>query len=92
MKFTVTEEEAREMARFEAEVGCDISAGADWGMHLDSLLERALNHVDQVKLIEFLFEHLGQVLSQPELEELVTGFQAQVQKKIAEKVTTRNSA
>ena len=52
MEFTVTEEEAREMARFEAEVGCDISAGADWGIHLDKVLEMTLNRVDQVELKE----------------------------------------
>jgi hypothetical protein len=32
MEFKITEAEAREMARFEEEVGCDISAGPDWGI------------------------------------------------------------
>ena len=92
MKFTVTEEEAREMARFEAEVGCDISAGADWGIHLDKVLEMTLNRLDRVKLTELLSEQLGKVLSQEELEELVASFQAQVQEKISEKLTARKSA
>ncbi len=92
MKFTVTEEEAREMARFEAEVGCDISAGADWGIHLDKVLEMTLNRFAQVKLTELLSEQLGKVLSQEELEELVASFQAQVQEKISEKLTARKSA
>lgn len=91
MKFTVTEAEAREMAQFEAEVGCDISAGPNWGIHLDKALELALNSVDRVKLVELLSEQLGKVLSQDEVEELVAGFQVKVQEKVAEKLAPRKS-
>lgn len=42
MRFQITEEEAREMARLEQECGCDISAGPDWGIHLDKVMELAL--------------------------------------------------
>jgi hypothetical protein len=38
MEFKITEAEAREMAKFEEEVGCDPSAGADWGIHLDKVI------------------------------------------------------
>lgn len=95
MKFTVTEEEAREMAQFEEEAGCDISAGADWGIHLDKVLELALEHTElvpqrlQVKLVELLSEQFGKVLSNEEVEELVAGFQAQLQRKVLEKLTTQ---
>ena len=43
MKFIITEKEAREMAAFEESVGCDISAGLDWGIHLGKVLEFVLN-------------------------------------------------
>ncbi|MBC7824383.1 MAG: hypothetical protein H7126_10965 [Candidatus Parcubacteria bacterium] len=91
MKFTVTEAEAREMAQFEVEVGCDISAGPSWGIHLDKALELALNSVDRIKLIELLSEQLGKVLSPEEVEELVVGFQVKVQEKVAEKLAPRTS-
>jgi hypothetical protein len=42
MEFKITEAEAREMARFEEEVGCDLIVGTDWGIHLDKLIELAL--------------------------------------------------
>lgn len=98
MKFTVTEEEAREMAQFEEETGCDISAGADWGIHLDKVLELALHQSSsvpqklRVQLVELLSEQLGKVLSSEEVEELVAGFQVQVQKKVSEKLTSQESA
>lgn len=98
MKFTVTKEEAREMAQFEEEAGCDISAGADWGIHLDKVLELALEQTElvpqrlQVKLVELLSEQFGKVLSNEEVEELVAGFQAQLQRKVSEKLTTQESA
>lgn len=88
MKFMVTEEEAREMARFEEEAGCDISAGPDWGIHLDKVIELALNPVDRGKLIELLSEQLGRMLSPEELEDLVADFQ----RKVAEKLASRKSA
>jgi predicted transcriptional regulator len=46
MEFKITKAEAREMARFEEEAGCDISAGTDWVIHLDKVIELALNPVD----------------------------------------------
>ncbi len=98
MKFTVTEEEAREMAQFEEEAGCDISAGADWGIHLDKVLELALGRTElvpqrlQVKLVELLSEQFGKVLSSEEVEELVAGFQAQLQRKVSEKLTNQEPA
>lgn len=91
MKFTVAEEEARDMVQFEAEVGCDISAGSDWGIHLAKALALALNFVGRVKLIELLSEQLGKVLSQEEVEELVAVFQVKVQEKVAEKLAPRTS-
>jgi hypothetical protein len=42
MRFQITEAEAREMAKLEEESGCEISAGPDWGIHLDKVMELAL--------------------------------------------------
>ena len=52
MDFRITEAEAREMARLEEESGCDISAGPDWGIHLDKVMELALYPIDKPTFIE----------------------------------------
>jgi hypothetical protein len=62
MKFKITEAEAREMAEFEAEVGCDLSAVADWGIHLDRVMELALNQDECRKFIPLLSEQFGNVM------------------------------
>ena len=46
MEFKITEAEAREMARFEEEVGCDISAGPDWGVHFDKVINLVLEQAN----------------------------------------------
>jgi hypothetical protein len=52
MEFRITEAEAREMARLEEESGCDITAGTDWGIHLDKIMELALRPIDKPTLVE----------------------------------------
>jgi hypothetical protein len=53
MEFKITEAEAREMAKLEKEVGCNLSAGADWGIHLARVMELGLNQtVDLSKFID----------------------------------------
>jgi hypothetical protein len=42
MEFKITEAEAHEMAQLEEECDCDISAGPDWGIHLDKVMALAL--------------------------------------------------
>jgi hypothetical protein len=46
MAFKITEAQARSMARFELETGCDISAGPDYGVHLGQVMTLALHPVD----------------------------------------------
>jgi hypothetical protein len=88
MKFKITEAEAREMAEFEAEVGCDLSAGADWGIHLDRVMELALNQDERGKFITLLSEQFGNVMSMEEIEEVAASFQMQIQERLASKVTS----
>ncbi|AFY92174.1 hypothetical protein [Chamaesiphon minutus] len=88
MEFKITEAEAREMAKFEEEVGCDISAGADWGIHLDKVIELALNRVERGKFIDLLNEEFGNVMSPAEIEELASSFQMQIQERLAGKIRT----
>jgi hypothetical protein len=70
MEFKITEAEAREMAKFEEEAGCDLSAGADWGIDLDKVIELALNPVVRGKFIE----------------EVASSFQLQIQERLANKI------
>jgi hypothetical protein len=95
MEFKITEAEAREMAEFEAEVGGDVSAGIDWGIHLDKVMELALEREDfssgqlsqGVKSIElFLNEQFGDVMSLEEIKEVAASFQMQIQQRLADKV------
>lgn len=94
MKFKITEAEAREMAKLEEEVGCDVSAGTDWGIHLDKVIELALNPVDSAeptlcgrgKFIDLLNEQFGNVMSSEEIEEIASSFQMQIQERLAGKI------
>jgi hypothetical protein len=49
MEFKITEAKAWAMARFEAEAGCEISAGPDYGVHLGEVMALALHPVDREK-------------------------------------------
>lgn len=92
MEFKITEAEAREMAKFEEEVGCDISAGPDWGVHLDKIIELTLYPVDCGKFVELLSEQFGNVMSLEEIEEMAVSFQKQLEEKLAGKTTHQKSA
>ncbi len=63
MEFKITAQEAKDMAQFEEEVGCDIGAGPDMGVHLglamplatiEDGIALALSQVDRKKLMELL--------------------------------------
>ncbi len=92
MEFKMTEAEAREMARFEEEVGCDISAGPDWGIHFDKVIELVLNQGDNSKFVNLLNEQFGTVMSPEEIEEVAASFQAQIQEHLERKIARRQSA
>ena len=92
MEFKITEAEAREMARFEEEVGCDISAGPDWGIQFGKVLEFVLNQPDHGKFVALLKEQYGTVLSPEEIEDVAVSFQAQLQERLERKVSQRRSA
>jgi hypothetical protein len=92
MEFKVTAEEALEMAKFEAEANCDISAGTDWGTHLDQVMAVALNQINLAQLIEVLSQQLGNVLSSEEIEDLTANFQTQALAQVAEKLAFQKSA
>jgi hypothetical protein len=83
MEFNITEAEAREMAQLEEESGCDISAGPDWGVHLDQGMALALQLGNHNKFIALLSEQFGTVLSSEEIEEVATSFQMQIQERLA---------
>jgi hypothetical protein len=86
MRFQITEEEAREMAKLEEECGCDISAGPDWGIHLDKVMELALYPGSHNKFIDLLNEQFGNVMSSEEIEEVAASFQMQIQERLAGRV------
>jgi hypothetical protein len=56
MEFRITEAEAREMARLEEECGCDISAGPDWGIHLDRVMELGIHSGSHKESIDVKYE------------------------------------
>jgi hypothetical protein len=95
MEFKITEAQAREMAKLEEEVGSDLSAGADWGIHLVRVMELAIDSEDRTlpvrfahnKFVDLLSEQFGNVLSREEIEEVASSFQSQIQARLASKVT-----
>jgi hypothetical protein len=96
MEFKSTAAEARAMADFEAEVGCDVSAGLDWGVDLDRVMALALDRRDfsrgQLsqgdKSIElFLNEQFGSVMSPEEIKEMAASFQIQIEERLADKIS-----
>ena len=95
MELKITEAEAREMAKLEKESGCDISAGPDWGIHLDKVMALGLHPgdsseptlCDRNKFIDLLSEQFGNVLSSKEIEEVAASFQMQIQERLANKIT-----
>jgi hypothetical protein len=92
MEFKVTAEEALEMAKFEAEANCNISAGNDWGTHLDQVMAVALNQINPAQLAEVLSQQLSNVLSSEEIGDLTANFQTQALAKVAEKLALQKSA
>lgn len=68
MEFQITAAEAREMARFEEGVGCDISAGPDWGIHFGKVMEFVLTQPDHGKFAALLKEQYGTVLPGQDVE------------------------
>jgi hypothetical protein len=87
-----TEAQAREFAQLEEEAGGVISAGVDLGDRFGEMLHLELFNSDIATLIELVSVRFGNVLSPQEVEELVAGFQVQVQEKVAEKLAPRNPA
>jgi hypothetical protein len=92
MGFKITEAQARSMARFESEAGCDISAGPDYGVHLGQVMALALHPVDRAKFVDLLCDQFGTVLSSEEIEEVASSFQIQLQERIAKKLVPQQSA
>jgi hypothetical protein len=94
MEFKITEAEAREMAQLEEECGCDISAGPDWGIHLDKVMALALPLGDPAeptlcehnKFLDFLNEQFGGVMSSDEIEEVAASFQMQIRERLANRI------
>jgi hypothetical protein len=87
MEFKITEAEAREMAKLEEESGCNISAGPDWGIHLDKVMALGLHSGEHNKFIDLLSEQFGNVLSLKEIEEVAESFQMQIQERLSNKIT-----
>ncbi len=92
MEFKITAEEALEMARFEEEVGCEISAGPDYGVHLGEVLEFVLRQGDRAKFVEVLTQQVGDALSPEEIEAVAVSFQVQVEARLEEKLAAQKSA
>jgi hypothetical protein len=86
MEFKITEVEAREMAKLEEECGCDISAGPDWGIHLDKVMALGLHPGEHNKFVDLLSEQFGSLMSSDEIEEVAASFQMQIQERLANRI------
>jgi len=89
MDFRLDEADIRALAQIEEEVGCDISAGADWGARLGDYLAIRQKPIDQEKLVAVLQEGLGEVLSAEEVEAIANDIQEQVRQQVLVRLQER---
>ncbi len=68
MTFKIDREQLRELAAIEAESGCDITAGLDWGSHTATYLRCSGRYLDREKLLLLLQEELGNLLTPEDIE------------------------
>ena len=85
MALTLEDEWLEETARLEAEAGCSASAGFDWGADGGAYLTSRKASISPEKLMHFLKEELGQLLSQAELESIAADVQQSARRKLVNK-------
>jgi hypothetical protein len=88
MTFKISNARIHEFLQIEESVNCDIGAGIDQGVHLGGYLAKALQYVDQTKLVALLQSELGELLPAEDLDEIAT----QVQQQIHQHLLQRRSA
>ena len=87
MKYPLSEDELRDLAKFEDEVGHSLSAGLDWGDRVGDFFRQAHNSIDFFKLNEMLSDSsLSQVLTDVEIQTLTQNFQKEVFRAVEEKL------
>jgi hypothetical protein len=75
MAFEISQDELLDMARIEAEAGCDVEAGFDWGRNADAYLVSAESYLDHAKLLALLREGLSSLLDAEEIDAIATELQ-----------------
>lgn len=76
----------------EEKADCDIEAGSDLGRYLGEYLAKSRNYINREKLMSFLQEELGNLLSQRELEEIANATQNYAREHIQEKIQSSEVA
>jgi hypothetical protein len=88
-------EQAKFFAQLEEEAGGVISAGVDVGDRLRDLLQLQLSdsyNAPANALLEVVSAQVGDILSSQDVLDLVAGFQATLQQKVADKLNSPRSA
>lgn len=70
----------------EEEADCDLEAGLDLGRYLGEYLTKSQNYINYEKLILFLQEELGSILSQEEIAEIANATQTSARDHVQEKL------
>jgi hypothetical protein len=88
-------EQANFFAQLEEDAGGVISAGVDVGDRLGDLLQLELSQSPDASthaLLEVVSAQVGDILSPQDVFDLVAGFQATLQQKVADKLNSPRSA
>lgn len=92
MAFQISQDELLEMACIEAEAGCDVEAGFDWGRNAAAYLVNAESYLDRAKLLALLQEGLSAWLDAEEIDAIATELQTRTKDLVIEKLQSAESA
>lgn len=76
----------------EEEVDCDMEAGLELGRYLGEYLAKSQNYINREKLMSFLQEELGNILSRREIEEIANATQNYARAHVQEKLQSSDVA
>lgn len=92
MTFKISQERLKELAKIEAEIGCDVEAGLNLGTHAGEYLASVKNYVDRDSLLTVLNEGLSQLLSPEDIEAIANELQIHTETLVTEKLQATKSA
>lgn len=92
MTFEISQERLKELAKIEAETGCDVEAGLNLGAHAGEYLASVKSYIDRDRLLIVLNEGLSQLLAPEDIEAIANELQIHTETLVTEKLQATKSA